>query len=182
VEKIKRDVKILTIYEGTSEIQRNIISMFRLRETVRSKGGFYSNMASGLADMDFASGGPFLARAIRVMNQVILITRRHKLTKSQHVMFLLADMMTWAEVASAFCQKAETYEGGQTRTPAFMKGAARLFVREMMEKIYINGSRIAFGAGEHISEMAEVLDGLDMAECMEGHLYDMNLIAAELVG
>jgi len=41
VEKIKRDVKILTIYEGTSEIQRSIISMFRLRTTVRSKGGFY---------------------------------------------------------------------------------------------------------------------------------------------
>ncbi len=41
VEKIKRDVKILTIYEGTSEIQRNIISLFRTRETVRSKGGFY---------------------------------------------------------------------------------------------------------------------------------------------
>ena len=31
VEKIKRDIKILTIYEGTSEIQQNIISMFRLK-------------------------------------------------------------------------------------------------------------------------------------------------------
>ena len=51
VEKIKRDVKILTIYEGTSEIQRNIISMFRLRSTVRSKGGFYNEIADHLAKL-----------------------------------------------------------------------------------------------------------------------------------
>ncbi len=181
VEKIKRDVKILTIYEGTSEIQRNIISMFRLRETVRSKGGFYNDMASGLKDMASAPGGPFLARAIQAMNRIILITRRHKLTKSQYVMFLLADMMTWAEVADAFCRKAETYEGGQIRTTAFMTAAARLFVREVVEKIHINGTRIAFGSKEHIPEMAEVLDDLNMAECIKGHLNDMDVVAAELV-
>ncbi|MBW1841821.1 MAG: acyl-CoA dehydrogenase family protein, partial [Deltaproteobacteria bacterium] len=33
VEKIKRDVKITCIYEGTSEIQQSIISMFRWRST-----------------------------------------------------------------------------------------------------------------------------------------------------
>jgi len=150
VEKIKRDVKILTIYEGTSEIQRNIISMFRLRATVRSKGGFYENMAAGLDGLTATSASPLLAQAIRAMNQVILIARKHKLTKSQYVMFLLADMMTWAEVGHAFCRKAETYEGGQTRTIAFMRGAARLFAREVIEKIFINGSRIAFGCGQSI--------------------------------
>jgi alkylation response protein AidB-like acyl-CoA dehydrogenase len=45
VEKIKRDLKITTIFEGTSEIQRNIISTFRLRTTVRSKGRYYLDMA-----------------------------------------------------------------------------------------------------------------------------------------
>jgi alkylation response protein AidB-like acyl-CoA dehydrogenase len=42
VEKIKRDLKITTIFEGTSEIQRNIISTFRLRTTVRSKGSIWT--------------------------------------------------------------------------------------------------------------------------------------------
>ncbi|MBW2109376.1 MAG: acyl-CoA dehydrogenase family protein, partial [Deltaproteobacteria bacterium] len=45
VEKIKRDVKITCIYEGTSEIQQNIISMFRWRTTVKSSGRFYGEMA-----------------------------------------------------------------------------------------------------------------------------------------
>ena len=46
VEKIKRDVKITTIYEGTSEILQLIISTFRWRETVRSKGAFYESLAA----------------------------------------------------------------------------------------------------------------------------------------
>ena len=48
VEKIKRDVKITCIYEGTSEIQQRLIAMFRLQKTVRTKGEYYKNMASAL--------------------------------------------------------------------------------------------------------------------------------------
>jgi alkylation response protein AidB-like acyl-CoA dehydrogenase len=42
VEKIKRDVKITCIYEGTSEIQQNIISTFRWKASRKSKGQFYT--------------------------------------------------------------------------------------------------------------------------------------------
>ncbi len=52
VEKIKRDVRITTIYEGTSEIQQNIISTFRWKKTRKTKGEFYGAMPSG----DGASG------------------------------------------------------------------------------------------------------------------------------
>jgi len=76
VEKIKRDVKILTIYEGTSEIQRSIIAMFRLRSTVRSKGGFYNEIAAGLAGLPSETGGPMLADPVRLMNEVIQSARK----------------------------------------------------------------------------------------------------------
>lgn len=39
VEKIRRDARILRIYEGTSEIQQNIISIFRLRENLYAPRG-----------------------------------------------------------------------------------------------------------------------------------------------
>ena len=45
VEKIKRDVKITCIYEGTSEIQQNIISTFRWKKTRKTKGEYYLGMA-----------------------------------------------------------------------------------------------------------------------------------------
>jgi alkylation response protein AidB-like acyl-CoA dehydrogenase len=181
VEKIKRDVKILPIYEGTSEIQRNIISMFRLRETVRSKGGFYTEMAVALDKLPDECAGPLLARTFRVMNEVILSARKHKLTKSQYVMFLLADMMTWCEVGGALCHKAAVYKGGGSRSPEFMEAAARLFVREAVEKVYLNGFKIIYGCDQNIDEIGEKLNALDMALVMKGKLGDMDLISSELV-
>lgn len=181
VEKIKRDVKILTIYEGTSEIQRNIISMFRLRSTVRSKGSFYGEMADGLDRLSEESGGPILARAMRTLNNVILSARRSKLTKSQYVMFLMADMMTWAEVGCALCHKAVVYQGEQNYSPSFLKAAARVFVREVVEKVYLNGLKIVSGCDQRIDEVAEELNSLNVGHAMRDSLKDMDLVARELV-
>ncbi len=181
VEKIKRDVKILPIYEGTSEIQRSIISMFRMRETVRSKGGFYLKMAEGLDRLSEECAGPLLARTIRAMNEVILGARKYKLTKSQYVMFLLADMMTWCEVGGALCHKAALYTGDGSRSPEFMKAAARLFARDAVERVYLNGLKIIYGCNQTIDEAGEELSALNMALAMNGKLNDMNLVSSELV-
>ena len=181
VEKIKRDVKILTIYEGTSEIQRNIISMFRLRTTVRSKGDFYREMADRLSRLPEETGGPTLAKAILIMNDVILSARKHKLTKSQHVMFLLADMMTWTEIGNALCHKGAVYAGDQARTPSFINAAARLFAREAVEKVYLNGIKIIQGCEKRDDEMVETIESLDMGKVLRDNLKDMDIISAELV-
>jgi alkylation response protein AidB-like acyl-CoA dehydrogenase len=181
VEKIKRDVKILPIYEGTSEIQRNIIAMFRMRETVRSKGGFYQQMADGLDKLPEECAGPLLARTIRAMNEVILGARKYKLTKSQYVMFLLADMMTWCEVGGAFCHKAALYTGDGSRSREFMNAAARLFARDAVERVYLNGLKIIYGCNQTIDEVGEDLSALNMALAMNGKLNDMNLVSSELV-
>jgi alkylation response protein AidB-like acyl-CoA dehydrogenase len=181
VEKIKRDVKILPIYEGTSEIQRNIIAMFRMRETVRSKGGFYQEMADSLERLSGEYSGPLLARTIRAMNEVILGARKYKLTKSQYVMFLLADMMTWCEVGGALCHKAALYTGDGSRSREFMNAAARLFARDAVERVYMNGLKIIYGCNQTIDEVGEQLSALNMALAMNGKLNDMNLVSSELV-
>jgi alkylation response protein AidB-like acyl-CoA dehydrogenase len=181
VEKIKRDVKILPIYEGTSEIQRNIIAMFRMRETVRSKGGFYQQMADGLDRLSEECAGPLLARTIRAMNEVILGARKTKLTKSQYVMFLLADMMTWCEVGGALCHKAALYGGDGNRSREFMNAAARLFARDAVERVYLNGLKIIYGCNKPIDEVGERLNTLNMAMAMNAKLDDMDLVSSELV-
>ena len=181
VEKIKRDVKVLTIYEGTSEIQQNIISTFRLRNTVRSKGAFYGEMADGVEKLPEDCGGPLLSRAIRAINNLILNARKNKLTKSQHVMFQLAEMITWCEVANAFCHKAAVYDGGQGRSPDFIKACARLFAREAIEKVYLNGLKVAQGCGPVIEEAIELLNSMNMGTAMTDGLKDMDLVSAELV-
>jgi alkylation response protein AidB-like acyl-CoA dehydrogenase len=181
VEKIKRDVKILPIYEGTSEIQRNIISMFRLRSTVRSKGGFYEETAERLDALPDVCGGPLLASAVRAMNEVILASRKHKLTRSQYAMFLLADMMTWAEVGASLCHKAAAYKGGQGRSMDFMSACARLFVREVYEKVTINGLMIIHGSDQTVNEAVKAVDSLNMGSAMKHAIEDMDRVAKELV-
>jgi alkylation response protein AidB-like acyl-CoA dehydrogenase len=120
VEKIKRDLKITTIFEGTSEIQRNIISLFRLRQTVRSKGSYYLEMAEGLDKLPVDCGAGLLSHAIRILNEIILQARKLKINRSQYVMFMLADMMTWCEIGEALCHKASENEELE-RTPEFMQ-------------------------------------------------------------
>jgi len=181
VEKIKRDIKILPIYEGTSEIQRSIISMFRMRNTVRSRGGFYEGMAEGLGRLPGDCAGPLLASAFLAMNQVILGARRHKLTKSQYIMFLLADMMTWCEVGDSLCRKAAAYEGEQNRSSIFMKAAARLFARDAVEKVHQNGLKIIHGYDQKIEDVEETLNALNMGLAMKDSIKDMDQVASELV-
>jgi alkylation response protein AidB-like acyl-CoA dehydrogenase len=48
VEKFKRDVRITTIYEGTSEIMEMTIARDRWQEHLRSRGGYYEERAAAL--------------------------------------------------------------------------------------------------------------------------------------
>lgn len=180
VEKIKRDIKITTIFEGTSEIQRSIIATFRLRETVRSKGRFYLEKAEGLDNLPESCGAKPLAQALRILNETIVNARKHKLTRSQYVMFLLADMMTWCEVAEALCHKAAG-PGPKGRSAAFLQAAARLFARETVAKVYLNGLMIARGSEAKVDEILPMLNTLEMREVMDSVVQDMDLVAAELI-
>jgi alkylation response protein AidB-like acyl-CoA dehydrogenase len=105
VEKIRRDARILRIYEGTSEIQQNIIGVFRMRENVRSKGRFYTAMAAE-ADGWLDAGGPAIARAARFLSDATIAAFRAKLTHQQHAVFEFATAMTEVETAVALARAA----------------------------------------------------------------------------
>jgi len=109
VEKIRRDVRITTIYEGTSEIQQSIIGLYRWKATVRSKGGWYEELAAALDSLHGESpavGADLVAAATRDLNAVILHCHGARSASRQAVQFRLADMMAGVEVAGAFCRKA----------------------------------------------------------------------------
>jgi alkylation response protein AidB-like acyl-CoA dehydrogenase len=182
VEKIKRDVKILTIYEGTSEIQRNIISLFRTRETVRSKCGFYRAKAEALRKLGPDTGGPMVAKAMALLNDLIVTARKNKLNRHQYVMFLLADVMTWCEVAEAFCHKSALHAPGQGGwVPDVMKAASRIFARETVEKIFVNALKVLQGCGAPILGLQDSVRALDLSGAMENMLSDMDAVAKALV-
>jgi hypothetical protein len=154
--------------------------MFRLRESVRSKGRYYADMADVLEGLPESCGGPVLGRAVRALNGTLLAARKHRLTRSQHVMFLLADMMTWCEVGDALCRKAAQGDAG-LRSVEFIQAASRLFAQEALEVVHREGLRIARGCGDVVPDAVESLKDLNPEQAVEGYLESMDRIAQELV-
>jgi len=109
VEKIKRDVKITTIYEGTSEIQQLIISTNRWRTVISSKGAFYEELARRVDQVHEQHPGlkaDTVAGVLRLLNGLFRAVHEAKATRQQHIMFQLASLAATAESAAALTIKA----------------------------------------------------------------------------
>lgn len=150
VEKVKRDVKITCIYEGTSEIQQSIISTFRWKTTRKSKGEFYAKIAEEMSALDGDvndAGCRYLDQAAKALNQTIDFAHNNRLTRQQAVMFDLADMMTWVEVGAALARKAVRLEKAGDAEAAQMKAMARIFAGEVSQVVGENALRLVSGTG-----------------------------------
>ena len=136
VEKIRRDVRITTIYEGTSEIMQWTIARDRWRTHLQGRGEFYQKMAQELerlhqADRDAGAG--VAALAVRAVRETIERARLHRLTRHQHVLFRLGEMVSRAEVAATFARFAAG-QGTKDYEPFFapqaVKAMSRVCARE----------------------------------------------------
>lgn len=138
VEKIRRDVRITSIYEGTSEIQQNIIGLFRWKETVRSKGGFYEALA-GSCDTAHAAqadcGADLVAAALRGLNAVILDAHETKTIRQQFAQFTLADVISRCEVAAAMAARAAAARTEQAADADLLGAASRVFARQAVRAV-----------------------------------------------
>ena len=103
VEKIRRDVRITTIYEGTSEIQKSIIGTFRWRQVVKTKGGFYREMAAAVRE---AGGEEAAALAAEALAATYLTAHAHRLPRRQWILLELARLSAEVETAAALALKA----------------------------------------------------------------------------
>ncbi len=177
VEKIKRDVRILTIYEGTSEIQQNIIGVFRMRQSVKSKGGFYNTMADEVEGLENV-GGEAAARAARFLSDSAVRAFRNKLTRKQHAIFELAMAMADVETAIALCKAAAKSSN------ALIKTQSRLWATEVSLSVPTRLLRLWSASGvldeAEISKLVELAD-LNKAIALQADtLSDMDFVAAQI--
>jgi alkylation response protein AidB-like acyl-CoA dehydrogenase len=150
VEKIKRDVKITCIYEGTSEIQQNIISMFRWKKTRKTKGAFYTDMAAeldALGETYPQSAGKIYGACAAILNKTIQTVNDNKLTRQQYVMFALADMMVQVEIGASVGRKAARLV--QAAAPGAEKASliARVFADMTAQVVQSKVGTIIKGSG-----------------------------------
>jgi alkylation response protein AidB-like acyl-CoA dehydrogenase len=184
VEKIKRDVRITTIYEGTSEIMEWTIARDRWQLHLKSRGKYYLDWAARADERHQESacvGAGLAALALRALAALLERARLDRLTRNQHVLFRLGELITCAETAAVFAERAATQptkaSGLERET---LEAMARVHARNAALEVASEGLRWAIGAGQSDPDLARAL-GLDAALAGQaGLVSDMDRIAADL--
>ena len=184
VEKIKRDVKITCIYEGTSEILQNIISTFRWKKTRKSKGAYYMAISSEMEELDKAMGDAgcrFYGLAAKALNDAVMLVNDNRLTKQQYIMFALADMMTYVEVGASMARKAMNLNKTGNPGAEKIKAMSRIFANHTAQLVAQNILKILKGSGafdrQTVSEFMERVAFNELICSYENIIKDMDIVA-----
>ncbi len=158
VEKIKRDVRITTIYEGTSEIMEMTIGRDRWQHHLKTGGAYYRDRATAMLSLHQrqpAVGADNAAIALHTLSILMEACRLARLTRNQHVLFRLGDLITQAECAESFATRAaETLAGDRhEKSPDRFDGEAlaamsRVFARDAVQHVGQAGLRWVAGSVE----------------------------------
>ena len=157
VEKIRRDVRITTIYEGTSEILEMTIARDRWQLHLKTRGEHYHAEARALEELarDHPEvGAGEAALAAHALADLAETCRVARLTRHQHVLLRLGEWIAWAESAGAFARRAARAAAGgldpkcdRRFAPAGLATLSRVFAREALWRVACDGARWAVGAG-----------------------------------
>jgi alkylation response protein AidB-like acyl-CoA dehydrogenase len=184
VEKIKRDVKITCIYEGASEVQQSIISTFRWRTNVKSKGEFYGSIAAQMHKLEETFGNAgcrMLALAATALNDTVMLVHRNRLTRKQYIMFSLADMMTYVEVGSALARKAAAAAQANDAQAEKLRLMSKIFANQAARLVAQNVMTIVLGSGAFDQQTAAEFIGAanlnELAQTYQDIITDMDRVA-----
>jgi len=196
VEKVKRDVRITTIYEGTSEIMEMTIARDRWQQHLKTAGGYYRDRAAALTALHGAHaevGAASAALAMQALAAVLEACRVARLTRSQHVLFRLGELICFAECAEAFAQRAAAALDGRRHPKSPDRFAAealaamsRVFARDAAQKVGQEGVRWVAGsvdaAAGHVAALLAGIPHDAIRTAQAGLLDDMDRIADVLYG
>ena len=196
VEKIRRDVRITTIYEGTSEIMEMTIARDRWQQHLKTAGRYYLESAAGLRALDARHpdvGAGAAAVACEALAGVLEACRAGRLTRNQHVLLRLGELIAAAEGAGCFAARAAAALDGELPAKAdhrfdgsALAAMSRVFARDAAQKVACDGLRWVTGAvGPRAAGDAPLPGGrwLDAAfAAQEGLIGDMDRVADALYG
>jgi alkylation response protein AidB-like acyl-CoA dehydrogenase len=185
VEKIKRDVKITCIYEGTNEIMEMTIYRGRWQEHLKTRGSYYLNMADELDELSKKNtdcGMSVAAMGLRALSAVMEECRLNKLTRHQHVTFVLGRLISMAEHSYIFSKAAaaERYSESVKFDKPTYKAMARVFAKNAALEVAIRGSSLVLGAVDKATNLAEKINLAAIEKEQYGIISDMDLISKSL--
>jgi alkylation response protein AidB-like acyl-CoA dehydrogenase len=182
VEKIKRDVRITTIYEGTSEIMEMTISRDRWQQHLKTRGRYYLDRADALESLPRETGADIAALALRSLAGTLDACRTGRLTRQQHVLLRLGELIAYAECAEALCRRAAAGEPDPRADRRFdaagLAVLARVFARDAALRVATGGAFLVHGSTDGDPRLAPEFEQVIASQT--GALTDMDT-AADLI-
>jgi alkylation response protein AidB-like acyl-CoA dehydrogenase len=190
VEKIKRDVRITTIYEGTSEIMEMTIGRDFWQRHLKSRGSYFLDSAARLDELHARQpdvGAGIAALAQRVLAAVMERGRVARLTRHQHFLFSVGEWAAQAEAAGSMARRATRALHGELPDksdkrfdgPA-LAAIARVYARNCAVHFMEQGLRWLQQDGDPVG-----LDGLQVEavyQAQTGRLADLDQVADAVYG
>ena len=191
VEKISRDVRITTIYEGTSEIMEMTISRDRWQSHLKTRGQYYHDEARKMEELQARQsdvGANAAALSLHALAEVMEKARRGRLTRYQHVLLRLGELIAYAECAASLARRARVMAQGKVNEKTnrrfdarALAALARVFAREAALKVAEEGLRLIVGAGglseSDIASCESILGMPAVHHSQAGLIADMDFIA-----
>jgi alkylation response protein AidB-like acyl-CoA dehydrogenase len=158
VEKIKRDVRITTIYEGTSEIMEMTIARDRWQQHLKTRGDHFHALARELEALETARpgvGASTAALAHHGLAEAMEACREARLTRHQHVLLRLGELIAHVEGAAALARRAARAAAGELSEKsdrrfgaAALAAMSRVNARDVAQRVAEEGLRWVIGAGD----------------------------------
>ncbi len=191
VEKIKRDVRITRIYEGTSEIMEMTISRDRWQAHLKTRGQHYHEQARKFEALHAGhpnAGANIAALAMHALAEVMERCRAGRLTRHQHILLRLGELIAYAECAGSLSRRAALMAEGrlhekanQRFSVAALEAMARVCARQAALKVAAEGMQEVAGAGgasaAEIQAFETELGSAAIHRAQAGLIADMDFIA-----
>jgi len=196
VEKIKRDVRITTIYEGTSEIMEMTISRDRWQMHLKTHGQHFHEQAQqceALHASHPSAGADMAALAFHALADVMEKARVARLTRHQHILLRLGELISYAECSGCLARRAARKDenklnekANQRFDAAALAALSRIFAREAALKVAEEGLRWVIGAGgvsdADVPAFEASLGLPAIHRAQSGQIADMDFVADVLYG
>ncbi len=187
VEKLKRDIKICCIYEGTTEILQLTTFRERWQANINAEGKYYDALASEMDALHAKGpdvGADAAALALRALSHVLKACYDQKLTANQIAHIKLGELMAFAETAASFCRAAAKPE--LSESVVFTQDAWRAMsrVHAAHTASWVANEGVALVSGTTETDAAALVDAVDfkaVARAQKGVVADMDLIALKMV-
>jgi alkylation response protein AidB-like acyl-CoA dehydrogenase len=156
VEKHKRDVRITTIYEGTSEIMEMTISRDRWQLHLKTRGRYYHDLGTDMENLHNQNGdvgADIVAIGFHALAEMLERARIRRLTRNQHFLLRMGELIAWIECAGTMAKKAANAAKGEMYVKADRRFDAKalatiskIFAREATMKVGQDGIKWVLGA------------------------------------